>query len=343
MILPVVLIPAICITANVFLYPQVREEVRRYVKVGRRPDAPLKPPNPPRPGETVVAAEATVSFPPTDVAHGSNRLSEPEPLGSVPATQTGSRPRTGKPQDEGDIAAEMNARLEKSAESAEPKGNAVPPPASLRVESAHLDIARDVLAPRNQGFRDDLRATASSDRLESGDTAAEIASIPTDVARQEDPNDVDRPGAGGSGESDSLKHSAIANPATSSTTSGTAEASPTGDGFEVGAAHRGDAGSGESGASADANDDAPPLEPILWPRSKSDGTGGTPLVVAKPSVPPSRPDDSDGASFPESRRVRRLPPPEPVAGDTHHRIRSAAEAVAPIPLYPDTGYPPLFP
>ncbi|NMC20883.1 MAG: hypothetical protein GYA33_10740, partial [Thermogutta sp.] len=194
----------------------------------------------------------------------------------------------------------------------------------------------------------------------------EIGRIPTGAAGRNEPHDIS-----GFGKGDILKEWPIADPATfptwsetattgetatsesastgetatseTATTGEAARASPAGDGSEVGAAPAGESGSGESDARAGLSDDIPPLEPILWPRRKGDATQESTPVAAEPSVPLSRPDDARGASAPVSQRLRRLPPPEPAAGLSHERLRSAAEAIEPIPLYPDTGYPALFP
>lgn len=343
MILPVILIPAICIIANVFLYPQVREEVSRYVQAVRRPHASLNPTDAVGRDEPVVSAVASESVPPTDLARGNHRRSDPEQARPLPATQAGLPPQTGASPEGRAVATASDARLEDSADSAEPNGKAVPPPASLRADSRHLDTAREVLAAPGQTFRDDFPSKAGSSPKASRDTAAEIANIPAEADGEGNPDDCARPGNGGSGPGDSLKQSAIANPADSSSTSGSAKAPPAGEDREKGAAAPGESAIGDPDASTDASDDAPPLEPILWPRGKSDGSRINPLAAAEPSAPPSPPHDSRGVGSPESRRVRRLPPPGATAGETHDRLRSAAEAVEPIPLYPDTGYPAFFP
>ncbi|NMC19625.1 MAG: hypothetical protein GYA33_04325, partial [Thermogutta sp.] len=354
---PVVLIPAICILANVLPYLQVREEACRYVGAGRRPNAPAKPPNPPRQDDPIipvetsasisaqaaasVSAEASAPIPPTDVVSGPKPASQLALPRSAPAIPGMPRYRIVESQARGDVAGGMAARSEKSEESAEPKENAAPLPASLRAGSAHLDTAGGILSPQEQGYRDEFHAKASSDRRTSGDTVAEIGRIPTGAAGRNEPHDIS-----GFGKGDILKEWPIADPATLSTRSETAttgetatsesattgeaaRASPAGDGSEVGAAPAGESGSGESDARAGLSDDIPPLEPILWPRRKGDATQESPPVAAEPSVPLSRPDDPRGASAPVSQRLRRLPPPEPAAGLSHERLRSAAEAIEP--------------
>lgn len=342
MILPVILIPAICTVANVFLYPQVREEVRRYVQTVRQPHASLNPSDAVGRDEPVVSAAASESVPPPDLARGTHRQSEPEPACPLPATQAGLPPQNGASPDGGAVATASDARLEDSADSAETRDKAVPPPASLHADSRHLDTAREVLAAPGQTSRDDIPSKAGSSPKVSRDTAAEIANIPAEADGEGNPDDGARPGNGASA-GDSLRQPAIANPADSSSASGSAKAPRAGHGREKGAAEPGESAIGDSDASADGGDDVPPLEPILWPRGKSDGIRTSPLAAAEPSVPPSPPHDSRELGSPESRRVRRLPPPGATAGDTHDRLRSAAEAVEPIPLYPDTGYPPFFP
>ncbi|GAB6186528.1 hypothetical protein [Thermopirellula anaerolimosa] len=86
------------------------------------------------------------------------------------------------------------------------------------------------------------------------------------------------------------------------------------------------------------------MEPIVWPKREGDELRvASPVASEPPGPPPLRPHNPHGESVPDSRRVRRLPPPEPSAAGLQERLRAAAEAVEPIPDYPDTGYPAILP
>lgn len=353
MILPVVVIPAICILANIFLYPQVREGVRRYVAVAhpRNTAAPLSDAPPLSKGDGRVAT--STAAPATDADVSRDRASQPKvrPAPTIQAMPPQTFVSHVPPHEGIDLPAETDAELAKAKESAEPPGVAGPPPASLHGSTADLDPARVILSPEHAISPARLEATAGADRKESRPTTAEIARIPPKGGGEKRPDDVAGPADGGFPSA-----SAIPVPAVPTPGAGPAQESALESQSDYGKELRftydsagGSAGQGEGeahdkdGPVGPKAEDFPPLEAIRWPKRNGDGVKAAISPTPEAGVLSSRWEKPQGFSVPESRLVRRLPTPDRAGRDASERLRSAAEAVEPIPVYPDTGYPALFP
>lgn len=353
-ILPVVVIPAICIVANVFLYPQVREEVRRYVAAAhpRNTAVPLPGAPPLSKGDGPVAT--STAAPATDADGSGDRASQPT-VRPAPTIQAMTPPQAFASHDlphEGiDLPAETDAESAKAEESAEFSGVAGPPPASLRAGAADLDPARIIRSPEPANFQDGLGVTGGADRREFRQTTSEIARIPDRSVGGKDANAVTGPADGGSTSASAIPAPAVPTPGAGPAKESARESQPD-YGKELGFAYDsagGSAGEGEGEAHDEDGpvgpkaEDFPPLEAIRWPKRNGDGVKATISPTPKSGAPSSRWEKPQGFSVPESRRVRRLPPPDRTGGDASERLRSAVEVVEPIPVYPDTGYPAFLP
>ncbi|MGQ9915375.1 MAG: hypothetical protein ACUVQQ_13620 [Thermogutta sp.] len=353
MILPVVVIPAICILANIFLYPQVREGVRRYIATDhpRNTATPLSDTSPLSKADGLVAT--STSAPETDADVSRDRASQPK-LHPAPTIQA-MPPQTflsHVPPHEGiDLPTETDADLAKAKESAEPPGVAGPPPASLRGSTADLDPARVILSSEHAISPARQEAAAGAESKESRQTTAEIARIPPKDGGEKRPDAVASPADGGFPSASSIPAPAVPAPGAGPAKESARE-SQSDDGKELQFAYDSDGGSAgkgegevhdEDGPVGPKAEDFPPLEAIRWPKRNGDGAKATISPTPESGVPTSRWEEPQGFSVPESRRVRRLPPADRAGRDASERLRSAAEAVEPIPVYPDTGYPALFP
>lgn len=353
MILPVVGIPAICILANVFLYPQVREEVRRYVATARRVNTTALR-DAARRGEAVGSVEASTAASATDADGSGDRASQPT-LRPAPTIRAMTPPQAFAwhvlPQEEIDLPAETDAESAKTKGSVESAGVPGPPPASLRTGTADLDPARIIRSPEPAHPQDGMGATGDADRRETRRTTAEIARIPDRSVDEKGANAVTDPADRGSASA-----LAMPTPAVSAAEAGPAKESAeqirSDYGTESRFAHhssgasavQGDGEARDEDSAADPKAaDVPPLEAIRWPKRKGGESKAAIPATAVPGVPSSRWDNPQGTSAPRSRSVRRLPPPNRTGGDARERLRSAVEVVEPIPLYPDTGYPAFFP
>ncbi len=356
-LLPMVIVTAICIVASTFLYPQAREDVRRYVQWSR--------------GRDTVTRSCSSTTDETDRSSGIStaknatdsisRSAEDADAGmptsgaagrdSVPSNPPRTAPQTHDATDDTDgshAAAKQDGP--DIAERRDPhgqgrKGTALPT-ASLQAASPDTGAAGDALSIATGADQEERSEGRSSKRVISPQMAADIAEIPAKEANQAE-EDKDRHGVaptpaipfpGPGAASETTTDTAVE----SSGRSGVADQAGTS--TEPNNGTRTDTQRESGGATVNEEGPAalPPLVPVPWPPR-----GGREAETSRSEAYQTK-DSASRSNKPavEARtrvpKVRRLPPPEPETRPPNLG-KSAVETVEPIPLYPDTGYPAFLP